>query len=117
VSKVLMACAAVVMVLTVMPVTAQPPPVEMPPMEEMMMPGTGGDAVSGVALSPDGSLVAAAAGSVTVYRTDTGEQVAALTGHDGMATDVDFNAAGTLLATAGEDGTVRPRRPVVASNR
>ncbi|GIJ26736.1 hypothetical protein Vqi01_18980 [Micromonospora qiuiae] len=69
----------------------------------------GGGTVFGVALSPDGSLLAAGGenNSVRVWQTATGRRVAVLTGHEKYVTSVDFSPNGWLLASGSADGTVR----------
>ncbi len=59
--------------------------------------------------SRDGELLAVAnkAGRVKVWRTATGEQVAALEGHGATVTTLSFSADGSMLATGSADKTVR----------
>ncbi|MEQ4304498.1 trypsin-like peptidase domain-containing protein [Plantactinospora sp. B6F1] len=68
-----------------------------------------GGAGLGVALSPDGSLLAAGGGdnSVRVWQTATGRQMAVLAGHEKYVTSTSFSPNGRLLASGSADGTVR----------
>jgi sugar lactone lactonase YvrE len=73
--------------------------------------------VSAVAFSPDGLLLASAAGrveaerpeqgEVLLWRADTGEVVHRLTGHVRRPTTVAFSPDGQRLASAGWDGEVK----------
>jgi WD40 repeat protein len=65
--------------------------------------------VISVAFSPDGQLMAVgtSAEEVRVYRTDTGERVASLKGHQGGIYSVVFRPNSEQLAAAGLDGMVR----------
>jgi WD40 repeat protein len=65
--------------------------------------------VISVAFSPDGQLagVGSSAEEIRVYKTDTGERVASLRGHQGGIYSVVFNPSRDQLAAAGFDGTVR----------
>ena len=68
-----------------------------------------GDALA-IAISPDGTLIAAAQRDGTIELTDTGTKRRigpSLHGHDGGVRDVDFGPHGRLLASVGVDGTVR----------
>ena len=66
---------------------------------------THGGWVSGVAFSPDGSLLASAGADdvVRLWEVATGAKLRRLTGH----TDVAFSPDGSMLASAGDDKTVR----------
>ncbi|MEQ9406148.1 MAG: protein kinase [Fuerstiella sp.] len=64
--------------------------------------------VMDVAFSPDGQQIASTGiNSVTLRDAVTGRTTAVLTGHDGAATAVKFSHSGDLVASAGNDGTVR----------
>ena len=71
------------------------------------------DAVSAVAFSADGQLLASASYDKTVrlWNPATGEQVQKLEGHSGPVRTVAFSADGQLLASAYYDGTVRLWNP------
>jgi WD40 repeat protein len=62
-----------------------------------------------VALSPDGTILAAGYqdGSVRLWSMDTGEQLTVLEGHEDRVVSLAFSPDGTLLASGGTDGTVR----------
>jgi WD40 repeat protein/class 3 adenylate cyclase len=63
----------------------------------------------GLAVSRDGRRFATTGqdGSATVWRTDTGERLLRLRGHDGEVTGIAFSPDGSRLATTGSDKTVR----------
>ena len=75
-----------------------------------MIPCLGGR-VTGLAVSPDGRLIAAGdrEGSVHFYDHDTGEEQKALSGHLDEVTDVTFDPSGDLLASCSLDGSIRIR--------
>ena len=62
-----------------------------------------------VAFSRDGRRIAVggAAREVNVYDTDSGEKIAALSGHEGGIYTIAFHSQGRQVATAGFDGKVR----------
>ncbi len=67
------------------------------------------NAVNDIAVSPDGTLVAAGTKdrSASVFLVESGELVATLAGHDGFVEGVQFASDGSTLATASADGTAR----------
>ncbi len=67
------------------------------------------NAVISVAISPDGSLVAAGSKDRTarVWRLTDGELQSTMTGHDGFVNAVKFTVDGKQLVTASVDGTIR----------
>lgn len=71
----------------------------------------GHDRVRGLALSPDGRRAAAGVGRddarVVVWDVDTGEQVAAFSGHRGQVRAAAFSADGRWLVTGGDDYSAR----------
>ncbi len=67
-----------------------------------------GGAVTSLAFSPDGTLLALGLDDYTVRLLDvSGGEVTRLEGHTGPVQAVAFSGDGTLLYSAGEDGTVR----------
>ncbi|MCC6418954.1 MAG: hypothetical protein IT429_12030 [Gemmataceae bacterium] len=67
------------------------------------------DAVNGLALSPDGTKLAAAGkdGVVGVFGTADGKRLFELKGHAGPVNGVAFSVNNQILASAGADATVR----------
>jgi WD40 repeat protein len=68
-----------------------------------------GGAVTSVAFSQDGTILATgnADGTVRLWNAATHRPIAILTGHTGAVTSVAFSQDGTTLATGNADGTVR----------
>ncbi len=73
--------------------------------------------VAGLAVSPDGSLLASASwdGSVGLWALPDGANVAMMTGHGGVVNDVGFSQDGAQVYTASADGTIRVWRVAEAS--
>ena len=65
------------------------------------------ESVLGVAISPDGKLVASASTDVSVWDLEARKRVAVLKGHDRYSWRVTFSPDGKLLASASTDHTVR----------
>lgn len=65
--------------------------------------------ITAVAISPDGSRIAAAAevGDVRVYDAETGNLLGRCSGHDGGIYSVQFTPDGTQVVTGGFDGQLR----------
>ncbi|HEU4784435.1 MAG TPA: WD40 repeat domain-containing protein [Ktedonobacterales bacterium] len=64
--------------------------------------------VRGVALSPDGRLVATGSNpEVALWDSATGKRLATLNGHTGQIFSMAWSPASKLLASAADDGTVR----------
>ena len=64
--------------------------------------------VNGIALSPDGSQLAAATTiGIWIYDTDTSKEIALLTGHSDRVTSVAFSTDGKILASGSADMTIR----------
>jgi WD40 repeat protein len=64
--------------------------------------------VTGLALSPDGKILAVAGSGVKLWQTATGQRIGALRpAGDGSYRAVAFSPDGTMLATVGSDGTAR----------
>ena len=67
-----------------------------------------GELVTAIAFSPDGGRVAAAAGSAaTVWDSATGEELASFAGHSDFVGRLAWSPGGDLIATAGDDLTLR----------
>ncbi len=71
--------------------------------------GIPADRIRGVALSPDGELVAGAssAGSAGVWRTHDGREISRYSAPRGQVFSVDFDPSGKLVVSAGDDGKAR----------
>ena len=74
---------------------------------DLMRSWDAGNAVRGVAFSPDGQRILAGdrEGTLHVYDIDSGEEVASQT-HPGSILGVDYSADGKLIASVGSDKTV-----------
>ena len=65
-------------------------------------------AVSDLAFSPDGKILASAGNGVRLWSVKTGAELAALTGHTGHVMEVAFSSDGNTIVSGGlEDGTLR----------
>lgn len=69
--------------------------------------------VNGLAISPDGELLASAAwdGAVRLWNVRTGDALSELTGHESSVSDVAFSPDGATLYSASADGTIRTWNP------
>ncbi len=77
--------------------------------EELLTLGELGGRFNTVAVSNDGSVVAAplSDGSVGLWATVSGARLGALVGHAAPVTDIDFGPGDSSLVTSSHDGTVR----------
>ena len=66
--------------------------------------GSGG---SGAAAAHSYAMSGSETGEVVLWQRDTAETVAVLTGHEGAVFDVQWNERKSILASCGDDGTVR----------
>ncbi len=80
------------------------------PLREIRLPEDGAyTAVIAIALSPDGTRVAAGSKDRTakIFSVEDGSLLATMTGHGGFVTEVAFGDAGKTLYSASTDGTLR----------
>lgn len=75
---------------------------------ELLLTGATGSA-NAAAIAPDGSEYAVAFGDrdARIYDGTDGRVLAPLAGHGGSVTSIAFDAAGSTIATGGDDGTIR----------
>ncbi len=79
--------------------------------EEHVIEGKPGQPIDDVALSPDGTLMAAALGSEIIVVQVKGGTRRVFSGHRGAVWQLEFSLGGGLLASGGEDGTLRVWEP------
>lgn len=77
-----------------------------PPAQPQLQPEVSGEGV-GIAEAPQVPAPVLALGPIGPGNAAQVTQIAALSGHGGTITGLDFNPGGTLLASASRDGTVR----------
>ncbi|NND17405.1 MAG: c-type cytochrome, partial [Silicimonas sp.] len=65
--------------------------------------------VNGLAISPDGRVLASAGwdGSIWLWDVESGAAIAEMTGHESSVSDVAFSRGGETLYSASADGTIR----------
>lgn len=74
---------------------------------ERILDGAGGPMLD-LAFSPDGTYLAAAAGTKgRIWRVSDGKLIATLSGHTGSIENIEFSPSGRQVVTASRDGTAR----------
>src|SRR5207244_8575197 len=74
-------------------------------------PGGNAEAIEDIAVSPDGTLLAASHGNINpeldLYRLPSGKRLDVVAAHNGGVLNIEFNRDGRRLATAGADGAAK----------